>query len=98
MSSENLICDRLIVFPNRHQLDAALAGGPAFRVFLPVPEPWVPRPCVLCKGGYDVPVPWGLLCPAACIAPTANITCTLSLALATGGYRCCAPHAAGTLS
>jgi hypothetical protein len=21
--------------------------------FLPVPELWVPRPCVLCKGGYD---------------------------------------------
>ena len=28
-----------------------MAGGPASVFSLPVPEPWVPRPCVLCKGG-----------------------------------------------
>ncbi len=31
-----------------------------------------------------LPVLWELLCPADCIAPTARITCTLSLARATG--------------
>jgi len=34
--------------------------------FLPVPEQWVPRPCVLCKGGYDAACTMGLLCPSAC--------------------------------
>src|SRR5205085_437953 len=30
-------------------------GWPALavRLSLPVTEPWVPRPCVFCKGGYD---------------------------------------------
>jgi hypothetical protein len=31
-----------------------LAGGPAFGLFsFPQLKLWVPRPCVLCKGGYD---------------------------------------------
>src|SRR5277367_6821914 len=31
------------------------AGGPSFLLgfFFSVPKPWVPRPCVFCKGGYD---------------------------------------------
>ncbi len=30
-------------------------GWPSLSILfsLPVPEPWVPRPCVFCKGGYD---------------------------------------------
>jgi putative transposase len=28
-------------------------GRPRFTVPIPVPERWVPRPCVLCKGGND---------------------------------------------
>ena len=32
-----------------------MAGGPSLhaRFFLPFIKLWVPRPCVLCKGGYD---------------------------------------------
>ena len=55
-------------------------GWPALpsRFFaFPVPELWVPRPCVLCKGGYDAACTMSLLCPAACIEPTALIICTL---------------------
>src|SRR5580704_12026171 len=38
------------------------------------------------RAGTMRPVLWGWLCPAACIAPTALITCTLSLPRATGDY------------
>src|SRR5271168_528003 len=50
---------------------------------LPVPELWVPRPCVLGTSGYVAACTMSCLCPAACIGPTALITCTLSLPPAT---------------
>jgi hypothetical protein len=31
---------------------------------LPVPELWVPRPCVLCKGGYDAAATIGFAMPS----------------------------------
>jgi hypothetical protein len=37
-----------------------------------------------------LPVPWGLSCPAGCIAPTALIICTLLLPRATGDCLFCA--------
>ncbi len=40
-------------------------GWPGLSVFpLPVPEQWVPRPCVLCKGGYDAACTMGLFMPS----------------------------------
>jgi REP-associated tyrosine transposase len=39
---------------------------------------WVPRPRAFCEGGHDAADTMGLSCPAACIALTALITCTLS--------------------
>jgi hypothetical protein len=75
-------------------------GGRVARISisLPVPEQWVPRSCVLCKGGYDAACTMGLLRPAACIGPTALITCTLSLPRATADCLFfCAPRAAGHL-
>ena len=39
------------------------------------------------RAGTMLPVPCGLSCPAACIALTARITCTLSLVRATGDCR-----------
>ncbi len=45
---------------------APLADGwpslPSF--FLPVPELWVPRPCVFCKGGYDAACSMLLVMPS----------------------------------
>ena len=32
--------------------------------FVPVPELWVPRFCVLCKGGYDAAGTMGLVMPS----------------------------------
>jgi hypothetical protein len=46
------------------------------------------------RAGTMLLVPWGLLCPAACIGLTALITCTLSLPRATGDCLFCAPRAA----
>ena len=73
------------------------AGGPAFLVFsVPVPKLWVPRPCVFARAGTMLLIRFGLSCRAACIEPTAHITCTLSPAHATGDCLFCAASAAAT--
>jgi hypothetical protein len=87
-SDVNLRCSR--IYPGR--------VARLFVFSFPVPERWVPRPCVLCKGGPDAACTTGLSCPAACIGPTALITCTLSLPRATGDCPCGAPRAAAKSS
>jgi len=63
------------------------AGGPAFEVILAVPfrNAGCPVLAFYARAGAMLPVRWLLSCLADCIAPMALITCTLSLARATGG-------------
>ena len=80
---------------SKKQLPRLTAGGPGFLGLFsfPVPELWVPRPCGLCKGGYDAAGTMGFSCPAACIAVTVLIICTLSPPVVTSAALCSAAAA-----
>src|SRR5580704_4324383 len=95
--------------PDRHITDTHLflqrraSGWPRLPCFpFPFQNCWCPvlaffaRACPeLAEGaGTMLPILFDLLCPAACIAPTALITCTLSLPRATGDCLFCAARSA----
>src|SRR5258706_7645210 len=46
------------------RLPRRVARASVSLINLPVPELWVPRPCVLCKGGYDAACTMGLVMPS----------------------------------
>src|SRR6202140_4453932 len=49
--SPNAFGMSLVTWPNGSYI-GLWAGGPPCCFFFPVPEPWVPRPCAFCKGGW----------------------------------------------
>lgn len=66
------------------------------QVSLPVPKLRVPRSCGFCKGGYDAADIMGFAMPAACIAPTAYIICTVSPGPVIDACPFCTGRAAAT--
>ena len=83
--------------PHRQQCHfgwAVQGGWPG----VPVPGQWVPRPCVLCKGGCDAACTMGLVMPSGLHRTYGAHHCTLSLPRATGDCLFSRPRAAAIVS